>query len=43
MFNSNLFTVRNVLIIATFAIVWQIIFSRVNAFLHKPEAATAEA
>jgi len=44
MFNSNLFTVRNVAIIAVFAIIWQLIFTRVNAYLHTTDApARAEA
>lgn len=43
MFNSNLFTVRNILVIACFALVWQIIFARANAFLHVRDSANAPA
>lgn len=38
MFNANMFTVRNILVIAVFAITWQLIFSRVNLWLHKSDA-----
>lgn len=42
MFNKNLFTVRNLLVIVAFAIAWQVIFSRVTAFLHKNDSADAQ-
>lgn len=38
MFNKNLFSVRNVLVIVAFAIAWQVIFSRVTAYLHTSDA-----
>lgn len=39
MFNKNLFTVRNVLVIAAFALAWQVIFSRATAYLHMSDSA----
>lgn len=43
MIKTELFTVRNILVIAVFAIVWQVIFARANAFLHVRDAAPAPA
>lgn len=39
MINKNLLTPRNLLVIAVFVIVWQILLSRVNAYLHSPDQA----
>lgn len=41
MFNPALFTPRNVLVIAVFAVAWQLIMSRVNKYLETRETASA--
>jgi uncharacterized membrane protein YfbV (UPF0208 family) len=43
MFNANLFTIRNILVIAAFALVWQVVMSRVTGYLHKTDTAPATA
>ena len=41
MINSNLFTFRNALVIGVFALLWQVIFAKANAYMHAREAQTA--